>query len=65
MNPDAAALIAALLTVVAAIVFDIYFLKDLAKADVVLYFPPNVWSAIICLSTPLGGMAYLLFGKIR
>jgi hypothetical protein len=55
----------AVLTIVLAVGFDYVCLADLSNADVVLYFPPQVWAAIIILSTPLGGIAYLTVGKPR
>jgi hypothetical protein len=47
-----------------AIGFDAYCLADLAKADVVLRFPHRVWAGII-ISTPMGGLFYLTFGRVR
>ena len=44
-------------TVAAAIWFDIECLVDLDRTEHVLYFPREVWAAIIVLSTPLGGSA--------
>jgi hypothetical protein len=42
-----------------------YCLVDLARTEDVRYLPRWAW-AIICLVTvPLGGIAYLLFGKVR
>lgn len=51
-----------ILTVVLAVGFDVASLRDLAQADEVLYFPPQVRAAII-LSTRLGGVAYLMVGR--
>ena len=59
------AILASILVLVVAIGFDAYCLNDPAHAEVVLYFPPRIWIAVICLSTPLGGMAYLMFGRVR
>jgi len=54
-----------ILIVILAVGFDIVCLRNLAEAEVVLYFPPRVWAAIIILSTPLGGIAYLMLGRPR
>ena len=63
MSP--AAVLTAILTVVVAAGFDVVCLKDLNQAEEVLYFPPQVWASIIILSTPLGGIAYLMLGRRR
>jgi hypothetical protein len=64
MNPD---LVAALpiVVLVASIAFALYCLNQLAHAEAVLFLPREVWAIIICLSTPLGGIAYLMFGRPR
>ena len=63
MSPATA--LTAILTVVLAVGFDAVCLKDLNQAGEVLYFPPQVWASIIILSTPLGGIAYLMLGRRR
>jgi hypothetical protein len=65
VSQQAATLISALVLVVAGFRFDLYCLRDLARADVVLYFPPEIWFYIIIFSTPFGGIAYLTLGRPR
>jgi hypothetical protein len=58
--------LAALIPILAmAVMFDAFCLYDLAHADRVRYLPPLAWAAIICLSTPLGGVTYLTLGRVR
>lgn len=52
--------IAVLILVIA---FDVYCLRELSRADVVLGFAPPVWVVVICLLTPFGGIAYLTLGR--
>ena len=65
MSPQTAIVISAVLLVVLGLGFDLYCLRDLAQAEVVLYFPPQVWFLIIIFSTPFGGITYLMLGRPR
>jgi hypothetical protein len=49
---------------VLAVGFDAYCLVNLVRAEQVIG-PKWVWAIFICGSTPLGGLAYLTFGKVR
>ena len=57
---------AALLPIaIIAIGFAVYCLNDLYHAEQVRYFPRWVWAILCVASIPLGGIAYLIFGKER
>jgi hypothetical protein len=62
MNLGPAALIP---IVVVAVGFEIFCLLDLARADEVRYLPRWTWAVICLITIPLGGVAYLIFGKTR
>jgi len=62
---QAAALIPGVVLLVVALGFDVDCLMDLARAEVVLYFPPRIWAYIIIFFTPFGGIAYLVLGRAR
>ena len=55
---------AALLPVaIIAIGFVIYCLIDLFRAERVRHLPRWLWAIICVISVPIGGIAYLIFGK--
>jgi phospholipase D-like protein len=59
-------IVAALIPLVAvAIAFEVYCLVDLARAEEVRYLPRWAWIAVCLVSVPLGGIAYLIFGRAR
>jgi hypothetical protein len=53
-----------LLPLLLLLVFDAYCLVDLIEADRVRYFPKLSWAILICITSPLGGIAYLILGKV-
>lgn len=65
--PQVIVLLGVILVVISAIIFDRFCLQDLAQTPdaELMYFPRETWALVICISTPLGGMAYLTFGRVR
>lgn len=49
--------------IVVAVTFVVYCWYDLAKARSTRYLPKGVWAIICVITIPLGGLAYLLFGR--
>ena len=45
-----------------AVVFVVYCLVVLVREEV-LYLPKWLWAIAICLSLPLGGIVFLIFGR--
>jgi hypothetical protein len=62
MSSEAAALIP---IVVVAVGFEIFCLVDVARAEEVRYLPRWAWTVVCLISIPLGGIAYLIFGRTR
>jgi hypothetical protein len=56
---------AAIPILIAAVAFAAYCLADLTRAEEVRYLPVWAWAVVICISIPLGGIAYLLVGRVR
>jgi hypothetical protein len=53
-------LIASLLGVLLVVVFDIFCLLRLGKADTAHFLPKFVWAVLIVCTSPIGGLVYLL-----
>jgi hypothetical protein len=65
-QPAVNSIIAALIPfIVILVAFQVYCLLDLYRADQVRQFPKWVWVIICFISVPLGGIAYLVFGRER
>jgi hypothetical protein len=62
MNTLIAALIPA---AIVAVCFEVFCLVDLVRAEEVRFVPRWAWAIICVISIPLGGVAYLLLGKVR
>jgi hypothetical protein len=61
--PSGAVTAVALILVMAT--FEGYCLVDCARADQVRYFSQWTWAIIMLMTMPLGGMLYLMYGKVR
>jgi hypothetical protein len=56
---------AAIAVLVVAVGIAVYALVDLIRAGQVRHLEKPWWALIICLTIPWGGLAYLIFGKVR
>ena len=50
--------------ILAAVAWIAYCLRDLARSEV-KSLPKWAWGALIVLSVPLGGVAYLVLGRVE
>jgi hypothetical protein len=60
MSSEVAALIP---IVVVAVGFEVFCLVDVIRAKEARYLPRWAWVVICLISIPLGGIAYLIFGR--
>ena len=58
------ALIAILLGVLLVVLFDVFCLVHLGKADTAHFLPKFVWVVLIVCISPLGGLVYLLAQRL-
>jgi hypothetical protein len=59
-------LLAALIPIaIVAVCFEVFCLVDLVRSEEVRVLPRWAWALICVISIPLGGIAYLLLGKVR
>jgi len=59
------AALAPILVILVAAGFEVFCLADLARAEEVRYLPKWGWLIVTIVSIPLGGIVYLLFGRVR
>ena len=52
-----------LIGVVLAIGFDYLVLADIAGTPNTEVFPPRLWALLCVVTTPLGGLLYLMYGR--
>jgi hypothetical protein len=51
--------------IVLAVAFEVFCLVDLGRAAEVRYLPKWAWAIICVISIPLGGLIYLVLGRVR
>jgi hypothetical protein len=49
--------------VVLAVAWEVFCLRDLARADRVRYLPKWAWVIVCLISIPWGGLVYLIVGR--
>ena len=57
-------LIAILLGVLLVVVFDVFCLLHLGKADTAHFLPKFVWAVLVVCTSPIGGLVYLLAQRL-
>ncbi|MGH3200020.1 MAG: PLDc N-terminal domain-containing protein [Streptosporangiaceae bacterium] len=57
-------LIAILLGVLLVVVFDVFCLLHLGKADTAHFLPKFVWAVLVVCISPIGGLVYLLAQRL-
>lgn len=57
-------LLAILLGVLLVVVFDVFCLLHLGKADTAYFLPKFVWAVLIVCISPIGGVVYLLAQRL-
>ena len=61
----AVVLIAILLGVLLVVVFDVFCLLRLGTTDTAHFVPRFVWAVLIVVTSPIGGLVYLLAQRLR
>jgi Phospholipase_D-nuclease N-terminal len=64
MLADLVLIVAVILLVCLVAGWEFFCLKDLAQADRVRFLPKWVWAVVCLIQIPLGGILYLLIGRV-
>ena len=51
--------------IVLAVAFAVFCVLDVARAAEVRYLPKWAWAIMCLISVPLGGIIYLVLGRVR
>jgi len=66
VSPVSATVILVLAAVVVlAVAWEVFCLRDLARADRVRYLPKWGWAIVCLISIPWGGLVYVILGRDR
>jgi hypothetical protein len=58
-------ILALAVVVVLAVAWEVFCLRDLARAHHVRYLPKWAWAIVCLISIPWGGLAYVILGRDR